>query len=143
MGKINWTRVFLCGLVAGGVWTVLSATLVTLVGQELLTALTGDRPISARVHVFLFVSDLAAGIWAMWLYAAIRPRYGAGPKTAVVAGLAWWTIATMQSGKWVALLDLAPKLVAPLGTNLAVIVVAALIGAWPYQESTPSVTADE
>jgi hypothetical protein len=25
------------------------------------------------------------GIFAVWLYAAIRPRYGAGPKTAITA----------------------------------------------------------
>jgi hypothetical protein len=136
MGRINWTRVFLCGLLAGGVWTVLAATLVTLVGQDFLTALTGGRGVTRGVNVFLFISDLATGIWAMWLYAAIRPRYGAGPKTAVVAALAWWTIATLQSGKWVALLGLAPGLVAPLAMNLAVIVVAALAGAWPYQDAS-------
>src|SRR5207249_3963498 len=30
------------------------------------------------------------GIFAVWLYAAIRPRYGAGPKTALCAGAAVW-----------------------------------------------------
>ena len=36
------------------------------------------------------ILGLAYGIFAMWLYAAIRPRYGAGPRAAVCAGLAVW-----------------------------------------------------
>ena len=32
------------------------------------------------------------GIVAVWLYAAIRPRFGPGPKTAAMAGLAVWFI---------------------------------------------------
>ena len=30
------------------------------------------------------------GIAALWLYAAIRPRFGAGPRTAITAALAVW-----------------------------------------------------
>ena len=30
------------------------------------------------------------GIAAVWLYAAIRPRFGAGLKTALIAGIAVW-----------------------------------------------------
>ena len=40
----------------------------------------------------------ALGIAAVWLYAAIRPRYGAGPRTAVIAGLAVWVMADLWSG---------------------------------------------
>jgi hypothetical protein len=40
--------------------------------------------------VLFNVLGLAQGIFAIWLYAAIRPRYGAGPKTAVCAGVAAW-----------------------------------------------------
>jgi hypothetical protein len=40
-------------------------------------------------------------MWIMWLYAAIRPRYGPGPKTAAVAGFALWFIGSglMLSGR--------------------------------------------
>src|SRR2546428_9096401 len=31
--------------------------------------------------------DFLCGIVLVWLYASIRPRYGPGPKTAVIAGL--------------------------------------------------------
>jgi hypothetical protein len=47
---------------------------------------------------------LAYGILMVWLYVAIRPRYGAGPKTAALAGLAAWAIGTLlpNAGLWTA-----------------------------------------
>jgi hypothetical protein len=78
------------------------------------------------------------GIASVWLYAAIRPRYGAGPKTAVCAGLAVWILAHLWSGVYLgagfaglvtprlAFLPVAWGLFeAPLGT---------LAGAWLYRE---------
>ena len=138
---MNWGRVFLCGLVAGGVWTLLSVTLLALVGGDFVDAVPGGRlnvP-SGGLQAFLLLSNFAAGIWAMWLYAAIRPRYGPGPKTALVAGLAWWFIVSLQSGKWVALLSVHPKAVLTLlATTLPAIIVSAVVGAWPYEERTKS-----
>jgi len=136
MGSINWTRVILCGLLAGGVWTLLSVILLALVGGDFLAAVTGGRQhaLGSGVHVFLLSTNLLAGIWAMWLYAAIRPHYGPGPKTAVIAGFAWWVIVSMQSAKWVALVSGSPTVVAPLVATLPAVIVAALLGAWPYEE---------
>ena len=54
-----------------------------------------------------------------WQLLCSRPRYGPGPKTAAWAGLAWWVIVTMQSGKWVALLSIPPAAVLiPLAATL-------------------------
>ena len=38
---------------------------------------------------FTFV-DFLFGIFLVWVYAAVRPRYGAGPATAIKAGLIGW-----------------------------------------------------
>ena len=38
------------------------------------------------------------GIASVWLYAAIRPRYGAGAGTAIMAGVAVWVMAHLWSG---------------------------------------------
>ena len=45
--------------------------------------------------------DFLCGIVLVWLYASIRPRYGAGPKTAVIAGLALWLITHLAFSAWV------------------------------------------
>jgi hypothetical protein len=41
MGRINWGRVLLCGLVAGVVWTVLGSVVTVLVGREFAAAVPG------------------------------------------------------------------------------------------------------
>lgn len=35
------------------------------------------------------------GFAAMWIYVGIRPRFGAGPKTAIYAGIAAWVLASL------------------------------------------------
>ncbi len=136
MGKINWTRVFLCGLVTGFVWTILSIILLIFFGGAFLDAVRAAMPNrSVGVHLFLFFENLAAGIWGIWLYAMIRAHSGPGPKTAVVAGLAWWVIVSLQSAKWVALGFVPAK--AALGLllpTLPAIIAATLAGAWLYKD---------
>ena len=66
----------------------------------------------------------------MWLYAAIRPRYGPGPKTAALAGLALWVNSVMVHVIWVVFAVLPPNvLVGPEAANLPVVIVGAVAGA--------------
>ncbi len=135
MGKINWARVFLCGLVTGFVRTILSIILLIFFGGGFLDAMHNAVPKpSVGAHLFLLFENLAAGIWGIWLYAMIRTHAGPGPKTAVVAGIAWWVIVTLQSSKWVALGFIPTK--AALGLllpTLPAIILATLAGAWLYK----------
>ncbi len=95
MGKINVTRLILGGIVAGiaidlldylvdGVW----------LAQRWADgmALLGKPGFSQVQIIWLNVLGLLTGLAAIWLYAAIRPRFGSGPKTAIIAGLAVWFI---------------------------------------------------
>lgn len=90
--------------------------------------------------------DLAMGIWAIWLYAAIRPRYGRGSRTAVVAGFAWWFIKSLQSAKWagLGLVALPTRIViAPLVATLGAAVAATVAGALLYEkQNTDEVIRD-
>ena len=137
MAKINWIRVLLCGLLTGFVWTLFSIPLLYFLGGEFLEAVRAAQPDAQRagVRIFLFASNLAACIWGIWLYAMLRPHTGPGPKTAVVAGLAWWVIVTLQSAKWVALGFVPTK--AAFGLllpTLPAIIAATLVGAWLYKD---------
>jgi hypothetical protein len=79
--------------------------------------------------------NLATGIWTMWLYAAIRPRYGPGPKTAAMAGLALWVIVAMAHVVWAVFGSFPPNvLVIPEVAQLPAIIVGAVVGAWRYKE---------
>jgi hypothetical protein len=141
--RINWGRVFLCGLVAGLVWTVLSSGVTVFAGQGFSAAVPGNKlaaPTGGLI-TFLFVVNLAKGVWAMWLYAAIRPRYGPGPKTAVIAGLSWWFISSLIDVTWGSFGFVpARTLLGPMAASLPAITLAALAGAWCYKEYPARVT---
>src|SRR5207247_5121580 len=48
----------------------------------------GKQPSAMDSAIPLWVAlDFVSGIGLLWVYAAIRPRFGAGAKTAVIAGL--------------------------------------------------------
>jgi hypothetical protein len=78
----------------------------------------------------------AAGFLVVWLYAAIRPRLGAGPKTALCAGLfCWAAIDGMGTAVPVFLhiyrVDLG---LIGVGYSLVEMVAAAVVGAYFYKE---------
>lgn len=137
MGKINWGRVVLCGIVAGVTWTVFSSIVTAFVASDFVAAVPGGRlsAPSSGLIAFLFIVNVVMGIWAMWLYAAIRPRYGPGPKTAVVTGFSWWVISSLIDATWASFGFVVPKAVlAPMAASLPAIIIAAVVGAWLYRE---------
>ena len=136
-GRVNWACVLPCGLLAGLVWTVLSSFVTALTGQAFSAALPDNRLAAPRASLvaFLLAVNLAEGIWSMWLYAAIRPRFGAGPRTAIIAGCAWWAISMLIDLTWGSF-GLVPMatLAGPILASLPAILLAALAGAWRYSE---------
>ena len=133
MRGAKWIRVVLCGVVAGVVWYLLSALSFSLFPQDLVALVQRGGPYPRAGGAFFFVIDLMMGIWAVWLYSAIVPRYGARPRTAAIAGIAWWIIKSLQSAKWVGL-GLLPRadILIPLATALVAVIVASVLGAWLY-----------
>ena len=134
MRGTNWIRVVLCGCIAGVVWYLLSALFLSLFAQDLLTFVQRGGPYPRWGGPMFFAIDLMMGIWAMWLYSAIIPRYGDGPGTAVIAGVAWWTIKSLQSAKWAGL-GFVPQgvVLVPLATSFVAAVAALALGAWLYR----------
>jgi hypothetical protein len=142
MGKINWQRVFLGGLIWALVFNLVWAASLVLFGRAQWIAAyeaVGRHapPLTAQFVVSFIVLTLLVGIFAVWFYAAIRPRYGAGPKTAACAGVALWVIGyLLPTIAWVALLlPLRTRVVVSASaTALVAMVLATLAGAWPYKE---------
>jgi len=95
MGKINWNRVVLGGLLAGVVlnvidWVVYGKVLAADFNAALQALNKG--PMTGSTIIWFVIFDFLFGIFLIWLYAAIRPRFGAGPRTAVLAGFAIWVL---------------------------------------------------
>lgn len=142
MGKINWGRVILGGLLAGLVMNIGEAALhAGLLGED-TRALLEQRGVSAEGDParlsMLVVMTFVLGIAAVWLYAAIRPRYGPGPKTALCAGLAVWLFAHLWAGVYLGagFGDLIPAKLAwlPVLWGFFEAPIGTLAGAWVYKE---------
>ena len=136
MGKLNWSRVFGCGLLAGVVWIILGSAVTALLGRQ-FAALPNNRlgaPTSGFV-LFNIVLDLLEGISILWLYAAIRPLYRPSAKTAVIAASAWWFIVSLGDATWCSFGFFPPSTVIPLmiGT-LPALIITTLAGAKFYKE---------
>jgi len=97
MSGINTGKVIVGGLVAGVVLNVIDFVVngVVLGAQwEAATLARGVDPaaVGPSSMVGWITSDFLMGLSIVWLYAAIRPRFGPGPSTAICAGLVVWAI---------------------------------------------------
>jgi hypothetical protein len=142
MGKINMSRVILGGIVAGIVVDVLGYLVdgVMLAPQwaDGMKAL-GRPEFTVNQLIGFNLIGLAYGIFGIWLYAAIRPRYGAGVRTAICAGLAVWVAGTLlPNAAFMGVVSFFPAnltLMTTLG-GLVEWVAGALAGAALYQEAS-------
>ena len=97
-----------------------------------------NRPTLTLHDVILFnVIGFATGFVAVWTYAAIRPRFGIGVKTAIYAALLTWITAYLLAtgtpyvmGVFTMEMSLTLVLV-----GLVEIIVATIVGAWLYKEA--------
>ena len=143
MGKINWIRVLIGGLVAGVVINVLQFAAWALFVRPSLSATLAalGHPLreTAGTTVLWVVLSFLLGILFVWLYAAIRPRCGAGPRTAAVAGVAAGVLLLIPDIAWGSMLRLIPARVWAIDAvdTLVIAVVATLLGAWVYKEQAP------
>jgi hypothetical protein len=127
MGQINWSRVVLGGLIAG---------LVMNVSEFIMTVPALGTQMGASVATYYTVMAFVVGTLTVWLYAAIRPRYGPGPKTAICAGLTVWFLGPLRSRLALAIMGVfSTRLMAfAVVWGLVEMSVAALAGAWFYRE---------
>ena len=136
MNKVNWSRVLGCGLVAGIVWIILGSLVTALLGRD-FAALPNNHLSNPKPGFVLFnvMVDLMEGIPIVWLYAVLRPLYGPGVRTAVIAAFAWWVIVTFGDATWCSFGFFPPRTVIPLiiGT-LPVLVLATIAGMKFYRE---------
>jgi hypothetical protein len=141
--RINWSRVILGGLLAGLIVNVCEFLVNSLIlGNEwaaAMKALNKSAEMETGTSVVFLLWGFLIGIYALWLYATIRPRLGPGPRTAVFAGIAVWVPASLLAMMAPAALHLFPcRLIANgVALDLVAMVVATVVGAWLYKEEAP------
>jgi hypothetical protein len=134
VGKINYGRVVLGGIVAGVVFLIMD-----IIGMRLLPfdweAWMQERGLTMPPMALWVVMDIIIGILVVWFYAAIRPRFGPGVKTAVyVAVWVWLFFGLMWYGfTAMGLFPMADYwMMAAWG--LVQTIAATVAGAWVYKE---------
>ncbi len=139
MGKINLQKVVVGGLVAGVVLNVFDFLVYGVwLKNDMNAAMAAlNKPaITTNMILWFVFLDFLYGIWLVWLYAAIRPRFGAGPKTAVTAGVAMWVLFGLLNTLAQAPMGLFPQrlMVIPVVVTLITWPIAAAAGAKFYTE---------
>ena len=143
---INTQKVLLGGIAAGVVMNVVDfVSNKFILGARMMAESEAFKPgmaasmMTTSVLVSSIVMDLALGILLIWTYAAIRPRFGPGLKTAVYAAILFWLLAgiffsgylhmgMMSTGLWWSFAIV----------GLVNFLLSAWVGARMYSEGTPA-----
>ncbi len=137
---MNWKRIILGGLVAGLIINMSQGALHEGVLKDTwataMQALGKTGEFSGGQIAMFNVMGFMTGIALVWLYAAVRPRYGAGSKTAMCAGATVWFLAYALPTIGQMAMDLWPldALITVILWGLAEMIVAGLAGGWLYRE---------
>jgi hypothetical protein len=139
MNKINVGRVVLGGLVAGVVLNIgeflLNGVLLAKAMEEDFQRLNLPQPGNTFIIRAVGVTFLL-GIALVYLYAAIRPRFGAGVKAAVCAGLIGWFFVYLYAGYIYSAMGVVSTnlYLISLPYGVAEYCIGAIAGAWLYKE---------
>lgn len=139
MSQINIGGVLKGGLVAGLIMNVSEFILnVPVAGAQMNQeyAARNLAPVAGgQVGQFIFMT-FVMGILTVWLYAAIRPRFGAGPSTAIAAGLVVWSLSYLRMTLIGGILGMHSMGIVVLAVVWSAIemIIAASVGAYLYTE---------
>jgi hypothetical protein len=146
---INTQKVLLGGIAAGVVLNAIDYVVYDHVFVAQLTAATDAfKPgLSAAMMqgssiAMYIITDFVLGMLLVWTYAAIRPRFGPGAKTAVTAAILFWLLGCLYSAPSL-MIGMQPM---SLWWTLAIVslvnfLIASWVGAWLYTEDGTATAA--
>lgn len=139
---INTSKVIVGGLAAGVVMNV-SGFLVQgmLLGERMMGEMIAAAPSlqgrgeSGSVMAARIVTQFVVGILLVWLYAAMRPRFGPGMKTAALAAFVIWLCGFLFYLDWLYLGMMSVTMYAMVSVAMIVtLLIAAWVGGTLYKE---------
>ena len=139
MGRINLGRVVIGGLLAGFIINIGEFILNgVLLAEQMAAAMTAlnKPPIDGSMIVWFVLFGFGLGCMLVWTYAAIRPRFGPGVKTAVCASTLVWGLAYLYPNLFMIIIDIFPRdmTVIAIVWGLFELIAAGVAGAWAYTE---------
>ena len=141
---INTQRVLVGGLAAGVVLNVIDfLTNGFMLADRMKAEAEAFKPgisemmMSGKAITWYVITDFIVGILLVWTYAAIRPRFGAGGRTAIYAGLLFWVLGSLFNAGYMQMGMMSSGLWATVGVIWLInLLIAAWVGAWLYKEET-------
>jgi len=139
MQSMNTQRLFLGGLVAGVVLNIQEYVVNGIVLKdewEAAMKTAGLQTYSTSGIIMLVLMTLVLGFISVWLYAAIRPRFGPGPRTAVYAAFLVWLLVWVVPTVYNSLAPIFPPGLMMTASVFALfeLPIATVAGAWLYRE---------
>lgn len=140
MPGMNGQRILIGGVVAGAVIFVVEGIASQLYMGPMEAALA-EHDLSVTMTAVGFVTaaivSLLVGVSLIWFYAAARPRFGPGPKTAARVAVFFWLGATVTSILGYRMVGLYPDslLLQWIALGLVEAILAAMAGGWVYREA--------
>jgi hypothetical protein len=139
---MNYKRILIGGLVAG---VIINISEFILNGVVLADSMTEEM---ARLNLtfaswampMYVVMAFAWGFFLAWGYAALRPRFGAGAGTALIAAAVLWTVGYVLPSLSVLAMGLGQggTYAIALAWGAVEVVVAALAAGYLYRETEPA-----
>ena len=128
------------GLVINVVESVMNMAVLARPAEAMLEAL-GLPPVSGPAIAGFVIMGFAIGLAIVWTYAAIRPRFGPGPATALKAGLAVWVMFYLFAGvaNWLMGIVSTRFTFLILGYSLVMMLAAGYVGGMVYKEEGTAV----
>jgi len=136
---MNRNRILIAGLAAGVFWVLVDFVGHGVILRDAYMELGQQGVLNSEPAIpflpLLIIANLIIGIASAWTYAAVRPRLGAGPKTALMVGLVIFIILIPPN-----LSQMAWSKFTPMIMWMSVLIAAihafggSLIAGWLYKE---------
>ena len=141
---INKKKVIIAGLAAGVVMAILDFVLNGFIlGDRMIAEMNAFKPgmgdmmneMDSKTMAGFIVMDLVIGMLLAYTYAAMRPRFGAGAKTSIIAAMVLWIFGTIASINYLVFGMMSKGLWWTVGLGyLVCLIITALVAGALYSE---------
>ena len=140
MRSINTNRLLLAGVVVGVLLWLLEAAASMIYLDEMRMALQAHSlvlQIKSSTWLASLAGFLLFGLTLVFMYVAMRPRFGPGPKTAIIAAVTLWLGGYVTSLIGYDQIALYPRSLLYLWgvVGLVQLIIGSIVGAWIYREA--------